>query len=119
MTQLAEREKELVSLLAAECGTTKDITTELKRLFAGTLEQMLESEMAAHLGYLKHSPEADKTGNSRNGYGKRTVQSEWGQSEISVPRDRNGDFAPKVIEKRQTRTDDIENPIISMYAKGI
>ena len=119
MTRLTEQEKELVSLLAAQCGTTKDITTELKRLFGATLEQMLESEMDEHLGYVKHSPEGDKSGNSRNGYGKKTISSEWGESEISVPRDRNGEFEPKVIEKRQTRTDDIENRIISMYAKGI
>jgi putative transposase len=64
-------------------------------------------------------PEGDKSGNSRNGYGKKTISSEWGTSEISVPRDRNGEFEPRVIEKRQTRTDDIENRIISMYAKGI
>lgn len=119
MTRLTEQEKELVGLLAAQCATTKDITAELKRLFGATLEQMLESEMDEHLGYMKHSPEGDKSGNSRNGYGKKTISSEWGESEISVPRDRNGDFEPKVIAKRQTRTDDIENRIIAMYAKGI
>jgi putative transposase len=119
MTQLSERQRELVGLLAEECATTQDVTALLKQLFAGTLEQMLESEIDEHLGYVKHSPEGDKTGNSRNGYGKKTIQSELGESQISVPRDRNGSFAPKVIEKRQTRTDDIENRIISMYAKGI
>jgi putative transposase len=119
MAQLSEHERELVGLVAAECSTTQDITTTLKRLFAETLEQMLESEMEEHLGYEKHSPEGDHTGNSRNGYGKKTIRTEWGESEIAVPRDRNGDFEPKVIEKRQTRTDEIENRIISMYAKGI
>lgn len=118
MTQLSERERELVGLLAAECSTTKDITRELKRLFGATLEAMLESEMDVHLGYVKHSAEGDNSGNSRNGYGKKTISSEWGESEVSVPRDRNGSFEPKVIEKRQTRTDDIENRIIAMYAKG-
>jgi len=119
MTQLSEHERELVGIVASECSTTQDITTTLKRLFAETLEQMLESEMDSHLGYEKHSSEGDHTGNSRNGYGKKTVKTEWGESEISVPRDRNGDFEPKVIEKRQTRTDEIESRIISMYAKGI
>jgi putative transposase len=119
MTQLSEKEKELVGILAETCSTTKDITTELKRLFGATLEAMLESEMDVHLGYVKHSPEGDLSGNSRNGYGKKTISSEWGESEISVPRDRNGSFEPKVVEKRQTRTDDIESRIISMYAKGI
>ena len=54
----------------------------------------------------------------RNGYGKKTLISDYGECEIAVPRDRNGDFEPKVIEKRQTRTDEIEQKIMQMYAKG-
>ena len=52
------------------------------------------------------------------GYGKKTIISDYGECEIAVPRDRNGDFEPKVIEKRQTRTDEIEQKIMQMYAKG-
>lgn len=83
----------------------------MKELFAGTLEQMLEAEMDTHLGYDKHSPEGDHSGNSRNGYGKKTIKSEWGEAEISVHRDRNGEYEPKVIPKRQTGTDEIETRI--------
>ena len=54
----------------------------------------------------------------RIGYGKKTIISDYGECEIAVPRDRNGDFEPKVIEKRQTRTDEIEQKIMQMYAKG-
>ena len=54
---------------------------------------------------------------SRNGYGKKTITSNYGECEISVPRDRNGKFEPKVIEKRQTHTDEIEQKIMAMYAK--
>lgn len=54
---------------------------------------------------------------SRNGYGKKTITSNYGECEISVPRDRNGEFEPKVIEKRQTHTDEIEQKIMAMYAK--
>ncbi len=119
MTRINENAKELSRVLAAECATTQEVTTMLKELFAGTIEQMLEAEMAEHLGYAKNSVEGNNTGNSRNGYGKKTIKSEWGESEIYVPRDRNGDFEPRVIEKRQTRTDEIERRILAMYGKGM
>lgn len=119
MTQLSETARELTRQLAAECSTTQDVATLLKSLFAGTIEEMLEAEMAEHLGYSKHSVEGNNTGNSRNGYNRKTIKSEWGESEISVPRDRNGEFEPKAIGKRQTRTDEIERRILAMYAKGM
>ena len=116
---LTEKEMELVELLMADCQSTGDIQSKLKRLFAGTIEQMLEAEMDEHLGYEKHSTEGDKSGNSRNGYGKKTIISDYGESEIVVPRDRNGEFMPQILEKRQVRTDEIEQKIMSMYAKGM
>lgn len=114
-----ERAKELVGLLSAECGNLEDVQAMLKNLFKGTLESMLECEMDEHLGYEKHSIVGNNSGNSRNGYGKKTIKTELGETEISVPRDRNGEFEPQVIEKRQTRSDDLENRILSMYAKGM
>lgn len=116
---LTEKEMELVQLLMADCKSTGDIQNKLKRLFSGTIEQMLEAEMDEHLGYEKNSIEGNNTGNSRNGYGKKTIISDYGECEIAVPRDRNGEFEPKVIEKRQTRTDEIEQKIMAMYAKGM
>lgn len=116
---LNEKEMELVKLLMADCQTTGDIQAKLKRLFAGTIEQMLEAEMDEHLGYEKNSVAGNNSGNSRNGYGKKTITSDYGECEISVPRDRNGEFEPKIIEKRQTRTDEIEQKILAMYAKGM
>ena len=65
---LTEHEMELVNLLMRDCQSTGDIQSKLKRLFAGTIEQMLEVEMDDHLGYNKHSTEGDNSGNSRNGY---------------------------------------------------
>jgi len=119
MTRLDERGKELVEMLCEECTSPADITAKLKELFAGTLEKMLESEMEEHLGYDKHSVTGNNSGNSRNGYGKKTIKSEWGEAEIAVPRDRRGSFEPQIIEKRQTRTDDIEARILAMYSKGL
>ena len=80
---------------------------------------MLEVEMEEHLGYEKNSVLGNNLGNSRNCYGKKTMTSEYGDCEIAVPRDRNGEFEPKIIEKRQTRTDEIEQKILAMYAKGM
>ena len=116
---LDEKEMELVKLLMADCETTGDIQAKLKRLFAGTIEQMLEAEMDEHLGYEKNSVSGNNSDNRRNGYGKKTISSEYGECEIAVPRDRNGEFEPRVIEKRQTRTDEIEQKIMAMYAKGM
>ena len=75
---------------------------------------MLEAEMDEHLGYEKNSVAGNNSGNSRNGYGKKTIIRDYGECEIAVPRDRNGDFEPKVIEKRQTRTDEIEQKIMQI-----
>ena len=115
---LNEKEMELVKLLMADCQSTGDIQAKLKRLFAGTIEQMLEAEMEEHLGYEKNSVLGNNSGNSRNGYGKKTITSEYGDCEIAVPRDRNGEFEPKIIEKRQTRTDEIEQKIMQILYAG-
>ena len=117
--ELSAKEMELVKLLMEECESTGDIQAKLKRLFAGTIEQILEAEMEEHLGYEKHSVAGNNTGNSRNGYGKKTITSDYGECEIAVPRDRNGEFDPRIIAKRQTRTDEIEQKIMKMYAKGM
>ena len=119
MKQLSEQERALVALISEECNTPADLTAKLKGLFSGALEMILEAEMDEHLGYEKNSVQGNNSGNSRNGYGKKTIKSEWGESEIAVPRDRNGTFEPQIVEKRQTRTDDIENRILAMYAKGM
>ena len=116
---LTDRERELVSLLMQDCESTGDIQTKLKRLFAGTIEQMLEAEMEDHLGYEKNSIDGNNSGNSRNGYNHKTIISDYGESEIVVPRDRNGEFKPRVLEKRQVRTDEIEQKILAMYSKGM
>jgi putative transposase len=116
---LTDQEMEFVNLLMRDCENTSDIQSKLKRLFAGTIEQMLEAEIDEHLGYEKHSIIGNNSGNSRNGYNRKTIISDYGESEIAIPRDRNGEFEPKVLEKRQTRTDEIEQKILAMYGKGM
>jgi len=111
--------KELVALLSEECQSLSDVQTLLKHLFKDTIETMLESEMDEHLGYEKHNIVGNNSGNSRNGYSRKTIKSEMGETEIKIPRDRNGEFDPQLIEKRQTRTDDLEKRILAMYSKGM
>lgn len=114
-----EKAKELAGLLAQECDSMQDIQDMLKTLFKGAIEEILEAEMDEHLGYDKHSVAGDLTGNSRNGYNKKTIQTQMGKSEIKVPRDRNGEFEPQIIEKYQNKSDGLETKIIAMYAKGM
>ena len=75
---LTEKEMELVEMLIADCQSTGDIQTKLKRLFAGSIEQMLEAEMDEHLGYDKNSVLGNNSGNSGNGYNRKTIISDYG-----------------------------------------
>ncbi len=105
--------------LARECETVKDVHNMLKNLFKDTLQQIFEAEMDEHLGYQKHSLKGNNTGNSRNGYSRKTIQTKLGKTEIDIPRDRNADFEPRVIKKYETTSNDLEDQIIAMYAKGM
>ncbi|MDD4264298.1 MAG: transposase [Firmicutes bacterium] len=111
-----EKERELVGLLAKQCKDIGDVQSLLKNLFKGTIEEMLEAEMDDHLRYEKHSLNGDGSGNSRNGYNKKTLKTELGETEIRIPRDRNGKCNPHLIPKYQTKTDDLENRIIAIEA---
>ncbi|GFN34156.1 hypothetical protein PCURB6_44160 [Paenibacillus curdlanolyticus] len=99
--------------------TAQDAQNALKDLFAETIQEMLEAEMDTHLGYEKHEVKNKATTNSRNGKSRKTVVSEYGEQEISVPRDRNGEFEPLVVKKHPTNVTGIEDQIIALYAKGV
>lgn len=106
----------------AKCKTAEDLTGKnglLQRLLGGMLEQLLQNEMDEHLGYEKHAPSGDLSGNSRNGTSKKTVKSSYGDVELEIPRDRNGDFEPSVVKKHQRNISSFDDKIISMYAKGM
>ncbi len=76
---------------------------------------MLEAEIKEHLGYEK----SFIVSNNCNDYGKKTIISDYGECENAVPRERNGEFDPKILDKRQTRTDGIDQKILAMYANGM
>lgn len=96
-------------------GTGGLIKTLSKRL----VERILESEMDHELGYSKHSKEGHNTGNSRNGKTRKKVILDNGAINIDVPRDRVGEFAPQLIEKRKSRISGTDKVILSLYGKGM
>lgn len=96
-----------------------DVQSALKDLFAETIQEMLEAEIETSLGYAKHDMKNKRTTNSRNGYSKKTVRSEYGDVDIQVPRDREGDFEPNIVKKHQSNVTGIEDQILALYAKGV
>ncbi|MFA5458512.1 MAG: transposase [Synergistaceae bacterium] len=99
--------------------TEEDVSKFLKDLHSQVLEQMLQGEMDAHLGYEKHDVSGNNTGNSRNGSFPKTIQTEHGKSTIQIPKDRNGEYDPIIVPKHQSRGLSIEKLVISLYAKGM
>lgn len=113
---------ELLDALIKDCKKPEDIVGEnglLKQLTKRVLERAMQVEMTDHLGYEKHSPDGNNTGNSRNGTYKKTVKGEFGTLEVTVPRDRNGSFDPLILPKGQSRFTGFDDKIISMYARGM
>ena len=89
-------------------------------LFKQGVEEMLQAELDAHLGYEKHSKEGYGSGNSRNGSYTKTVKSDnLGDMVLNIPRDRNGEFSPQLIPKGQRMSDKLEEAIIGMYSRGM
>jgi len=95
----------------------EEVRAKIKRLVQQTLQEALEGELEEFIGYPKH--QSNTSENARNGHSVKTVQTESGSMEIDVPRDRKSDFQPKLIRKRQTVLDDVEDKIVAMYAKGM
>ena len=93
---------------------------DLKDVFKLMVGEMLENGLDDELGYSKYDYRNKEVENSRNGYSKKTLKTSFGETEIKVPRDRNGDFEPQLVKKNQTTlSGDIEEKILSMYAKGM
>ena len=84
---------------------------------AEALQEVLEAEMEEFLGYAKY--EREEKNNYRNGYSSKTLKTSLGEIEIKTPRDRNSDFEPQIVKKRQTLLGELEDKIISLYAKGM
>lgn len=96
-----------------------DIYTLLKDSFKDMMQEMLEAEMDVSMGYPKNEKGELIVENKRNGYSPKTVKSQYGEFEVDIPRDRNGDFEPKIIPKYQRDISGIEEKVISLYARGM
>ncbi len=96
-----------------------DLAKLSRELLKITVEASLNAEMDSHIGYAKHSPDGYNSGNSRNGYSRKTLKGEHGAIEIETPRDRNGSFEPVFVAKNQTRLTKFDDQILLLYAKGM
>jgi len=115
-------DSELIDRLLAEYKKPEDIIGEnglLKQLTKAVLERALQAEMTDHLGYEKHDPVGQNTGNSRNGKTSKSLKGEFGELPLETPRDRNGSFEPKIVAKGQTRFAGFDSKILSLYARGM
>jgi transposase-like protein len=113
--------KELLELLqGAGINDVAGVQELFKEMISTVLENGLEAELDEELGYTKYDYRNKQIDNSRNGYSEKTLKTSYGDMEIAIPRDRKSDFEPQLIKKHQTTlSGDIEEKIISMYAKGM
>lgn len=121
-TEEQQARRELISelLSAANVQSMDDIQNLFKETIAEFMQGSLEAELDEELGYEPYDVKNKNTENSRNGHSKKTLRTSMGKVEIDIPRDRNGDFEPKILPKNQTSiSQDMESKIISMYAKGM
>lgn len=91
----------------------------IKKLIKSSLENILDAELSEHLGYEKHSPQGNNSGNSRNGKTRKSIKTDEGMIDLEIPRDRNSSFDPVIVKKYEKTLGPIEDKIISMYAKGM
>lgn len=110
--------RELLQL--ANIGSMGDIQNLFKETIAEFMENGLDAELDDELGYSKYDYKNKETDNSRNGHSSKTLRTSFGDVDVSVPRDRKGEFEPVILKKNQTSvSQDIEEKILSMYAKGM
>ena len=116
-----ERKENLRNIMKGlDVKNFEDLKDVFKLMVGEMLENGLEGELDDELGYTKYDYRNKEGENSRNGYSKKTLKTSFGETEIKVPRDRDGEFEPQLIKKNQTTlTGDIEEKILSMYAKGM
>ena len=98
----------------------EDVNSVMRDMMSVLLEGFLDEELDQELGYSKYDYRNKDTDNSRNGHSQKTMHTSYGDMDAAIPRDRNGEYEPQLIKKYQnTVTQDMEEKIISMYAKGM
>ena len=122
MTSVNAKHEALLDELLKDYTSPPDILGEhglLKQLTKRVVERVLEAELTAHLGYAPHVRHDAGEGNTRNGWGQKTVQTETGPLTLTVPRDRDGSFTPQLVPKRQRRLAGFDEQVVSLYARGL
>src|SRR5438552_2097079 len=117
-----ELAKDLIDKLLAGYKGPEDLIGEqglLKQLTKALVERAMNAELTHHLGYEKHDTSGRGSGNSRNGTSRKKLKGDFGEAEIEVPRDREGQFEPKIVPKHQRRFQGFDDKILSMYARGM
>ena len=99
-------------------NSVADVYSLLKDSFKDILQELMEAELDASLGYKKNQKGDIATSNKRNGHSPKTLKSQYGEFQIDVPRDREGEFEPKLIPKYQRDISGIEEKVISLYARA-
>lgn len=118
-TKTSAFDPQLLTQLLADRKTPGQIEDLLKDLRKAFIEHALEGELTDLLGYPKHHPDGRKSGNSRNGFSRKTVKTDESEVEVHIPRDRNAEFDPKLIAKHQKRWDGFDETILALYARGM
>jgi len=99
--------------------SVSDVYETIKEMFKDVLQEMLEAELDETLGYDKYEKSRKNTSNSRNGYSKKVVKSRYGDIELDIPRDRNGEFEPKIVPKYKRDISELDEKIIALYSRGM
>jgi putative transposase len=113
---------ELLDQLLANCKNPKDFLGEngfIKQLTKAFVERALQAELSDHLGHNKNEFVKNESGNTRNGRSNKKLTGDFGELEVSIPRDRQSTFEPQLIAKHQTRWTGFDDKILSMYARGM
>lgn len=117
MSIAKEQIKQIIS--ENDISSVNDVYELLRDGFKDILQELLEAEMDITLGYEKNKKGNTRTDNKRNGHSPKNLKSQYGEFQIDVPRDRNGEFEPKLIPKYQRDISGIEEKVISLYARGM
>ena len=112
----------LIDQLIGDGKTTEELFGQgglISQLTKRLIDRSLESEIFHHLGYEKHASEGNNTGNSRNGSTPKTVKTSTSELDLSIPRDREGEFEPQLIKPHQRRFTGFDELVLSLYGKGM
>ena len=112
--------KEILKLIQEnyDINTAQDLSSALKEMFKGALQEMMNAEFDFSMGYSKYDKTKEKT-NYRNGTTKKKLKSEFGEFDFETPRDRKGEFEPQIVPKNVRDVSGIEDKIISLYGRGL